>query len=82
MLLEERSPSLITAEPHALDLGLFERVHSNGTNERYMDAKAPVNASAGEADENAEFRRRPLRVRGVAIAADVVVARLLYSQEL
>lgn len=47
-----------------------------------MDAKAPVNASAGEADENAEFRRRPLRVRGVAIAADVVVARLLYSQEL
>lgn len=47
-----------------------------------MDAEAAVHAGARQADEDAEFRGCPLWVRGVAVAAVVVVVGLLDREEL
>lgn len=47
-----------------------------------MNAQTAVDAGTGEADEDAELGRRPLRVRGVAIAANIVIVGLLDCQEL
>lgn len=47
-----------------------------------MDAETAVDTGARQADEDAEFRGRPLRVRGVAVTAVVVVVGLLNGEEL
>lgn len=82
MLLEECSPSLVTAEAHTFDLGLFEGIHCDGADEGDVDAQAPMDAGAGEAYEDAEFGRRPLWIRCVAVAANVIIVRFLNGQQL
>jgi len=47
-----------------------------------VNTKTTVNAGAGQADENAEFGRGPLRVRGAAVAANVVFGFFLDHREL
>lgn len=47
-----------------------------------MDTETAVHAGARQADEDAEFRGRPLRVRRVAVTAVVVIVGLLDGEEL
>lgn len=58
---EEVLPALVTAQSHSFDLAGFEGVHGDAADEGDVDAEAAVDASAGEADEDAELGRRPLR---------------------
>lgn len=47
-----------------------------------MDTETAVYTGARQADKDAEFRGRPLRVRGIAVTAVVVVVGLLDGEEL
>ena len=47
-----------------------------------MDAETAMDAGAGQADEDAEFRGCPLGRGGVAVAADVILGHLLQIGQL
>jgi hypothetical protein len=47
-----------------------------------MNSQPTVNASTGQTDEDAEFRRRPLRIGRIAIAAVIIVIGLLNREQL
>lgn len=47
-----------------------------------MDAQTSVNAGAGEADEDTELGRCPLRIGCVAVAAIVIIIGFLDCQKL
>lgn len=82
MILKEVPPPFIAGEAHALDLGLLEGVHGHGADKGDVDAKTAVDTGAGQADKDAEFGGRPLRVRSIAVAAVVIAIGFLDGEEL
>lgn len=61
MLLKKVPPALVAAESHSFDLNGFESVHRNASYEGDVHSKTAVDTRAGQANEDAKFRGRPLR---------------------
>ena len=56
VVVEEVAPRLVAALGHAQEFGRLEGIHGYAADEGDVHAEAAVDAGAGEADENAEFR--------------------------
>jgi hypothetical protein len=82
VLLEELPPARIATEAHPLDLARLEGVHGDAAHKGNVDAEAAMHAGAGEADEDSEFGRCPLRRGRIAVAADVVLGFFLEGGQL
>lgn len=82
MPIKEVPPSLIPTQAHALNFLRLEGIHGDASHETNVHAQAAVDASATEADKDAEFGGCPLWGGRVAICAAIVGVGLLDIEEL
>lgn len=68
-------PRPIATQLHALNLGRLEGVHGNAAHKADVHSESPMHSRARQADEDAKFRRRPLRRGRRAVAALVIEGR-------
>jgi hypothetical protein len=59
-MVEEIPPRLISTQSHSLNLLRLERIHRNTPYKANMNTQSAMHARATQADEDAEFGRRPL----------------------
>jgi hypothetical protein len=82
MRVEKVLEWLVAASGHARKLRSLEGIHCNAADEGDVDTKTAVHAGAGQAHEDAELGRGPLRAGGITVNASVVLVRLLNFQQL
>ena len=82
MRIEEVLKRLVAAGGHTRELRSLEGIHCNAADEGDVDTETAVHTGAGQAHEDAELGRGPLRAGGIAVDTSVVFVRFLNFQQL
>lgn len=81
-LLKETLPRHIPAQPHPLNLDRLKGIHRNTPHKTNMHTQPPMYTRTAQTNKDPELRGRPLRRRGPAVAAPVVLIGFLDLEEL